>query len=197
VRTKHALVLRRPRLASPETCPVARRTVPGRVLALLVAVLTTAGLVTTATVRPASAAENDSICLSNANSYCLGIGPVEAAIIVEVGREIIQIILDHIGNDPQGDPEDEAEDESDPSLCLQDTGLRPGVDASWGPCGANGTVWIWVPHSDGYYLYSRYSVDNHVPALVLTVDPLSNGAKVFVAIGANPGGAYWQTFNYY
>jgi hypothetical protein len=197
VTTKHTLVLRRPRSpSSTETDTVARRTVPRRVLALLVAMLTTAGLVTTAAARPASAAESDSICLTNSNSYCLGLGPGEIILIVHGALEVIHIILDHIGNDDEGDQEDEAEDENDESLCLMDTGLRPGVDASLGSCGANGTVWIWVPHSDGYYLYSRYSVDNG-DSMVLTVDPLSNGAAVYVDIGANPGGPYWQTFSYY
>ena len=75
-------------------------------------------------------------------------------------------------------------------------GLRPGVGASWGPCGANGTVWILVPHSDGAYMYSRYSVDNH-DAMVLTADPLTSGARMYVDIAANPGSPYWQTFTYY
>lgn len=177
-----------------------RTIIPRRFLALVAAVLTVAGLVTVASTQPASAAESDTICLTNSNSYCLGIGPVEAGviggIIAELIREIAQVIQDHIGNDDEGNPEDEIEDAGDTSLCLTDTGLNPGVDAWWGPCGADGTVWIWVPHSDGYYLYSRYSVDDR-DSMVLTVDPLSNGAALYVDIGANPGGPYWQTFSYY
>jgi hypothetical protein len=84
------------------------------------------------------------------------------------------------------------------TICLTnaDTGLTPGVDATWQPCGADGTVWIEVPHSDGDYLYSRYSVDNE-DSMVLTADPLENDAPLFVTIGANPGSAYWQTWSYY
>lgn len=202
MRTRHNLILRH-RQWPPftETYPLVKRIVPRRFLALIAAVLTTAGLVTTAAARPASAAEPNTICLTNANSYCLGIAPGDIIVIIHgavgAGYELYRIIRDHIGNDPEGDEEDELEDENDTSLCLTDTGLRPGVDAWLGPCGANGTVWIWVRHTDGYYLYSRYSVDNHVPALVLTVNPLSNHSAVHVDIGANPGGADWQTFSYY
>lgn len=183
-----------------------------RFLALAVAVLTVAGVVTIATPRPASAAtprpasavtqrpavaaQPDAVCLTNADSYCLSLGPHEIAIIVHTVGELIKIILERKGNDKQGDEEDELTDRDNPNLCLTDTGLSPGADASWGPCGANGTVWIWVPHTDGFYLYSRFSVD-HGSGLVLTVNPLSNGAPVFVSNPAQPGGADWQTFTYF
>jgi hypothetical protein len=169
---------------------------PRRFLALVTAVLTTVGLVTFASAQPASAEENGAVCLTNADSYCLGIGPHEVIEIVGAAIDVIIFILDKVGDDNDGDQEDEMEDENDTNLCLTDTGLTPGVDAWLGPCGADGTVWIWVPHYDGYYLYSRYSVDNG-DAMVLTVDPLSNGAAVYMDIGANPGGPYWQTFSYY
>jgi hypothetical protein len=184
------------RIRNPLSHPLTRIIKPRRFLALATAVLTTAGLVTFASAQPASAAGDDTVCLTNADSYCLGIGPAEVGEIVYGAIHVIAIIINVLGHDNNGDDEDEMEDENDPSLCLTDTGLTPGVDAWFGPCGADGTVWIWVPHYDGYYLYSRYSVDNG-DSMVLTVDPLSNGAAVYVDIGANPGGPYWQTFSYY
>jgi hypothetical protein len=169
--------------------------VPRRWLALVASIVTVAGGMTAATAQPASAYSTDTVCLTNANNYCVGISHEAAVWIADALPEIVAIILMYINKDNDGDNEDELVDSST-GQCLTDTGLSPGVDARWGPCGANGTVWIWVPHSDGYYLYSRYSVDDH-KSMVLTVDPLSNDAPMYVDIGANPGSAYWQTFSYY
>lgn len=57
-------------------------------------------------------------------------------------------------------------------------------------------MWILVPHTDGAYMYSRYSVDRHIPK-VLTADPLSFGASFYVREAAAPGSPYWQTFTQY
>lgn len=98
----------------------------------------------------------------------------------------------------QGDPEDEIVVEGEEGggdtgagLCLADT----GGDAFLTSCGANGTVWIVIPHSDGSYLESRYLYDNGHPGQVLTVDPLYNRAPVYCFNEENPGSAYWQTFS--
>jgi hypothetical protein len=61
-------------------------------------------------------------------------------------------------------------------------------------CGDNGTVWIVVPHNDGDYLYSRYTIDHGTPE-VLTADPAQNGSELFVAAAAQSGSPYWQTWN--
>jgi hypothetical protein len=150
-----------------------------------------------------------SVCLTNSDSYCLGISGQDiidgiiGAGAYDAIKYIAQVIIDYIGGDPKkdDDPEDEIEgdapqDGEDTELCLTDTGLSTGRDADWGPCGANGTVWTWVPHGDGYYLYSRFAENNGV-SLVLTIDPLSNGSKIYVASPANSGGPYWQTFTHY
>jgi hypothetical protein len=89
----------------------------------------------------------------------------------------------------------EAEDNA--GECVEDTGETTGDDASFGTCGANGTVWILVPHGGGYYLKSRFAEDHGNISMVLSVDPLSNGAPVYVAAPANPGSPYWQTFTHY
>jgi hypothetical protein len=158
------------------------------------------GVVTEEALRSA-ASDPGTICLTNANSYCLGLGPIVEGVIAGVITHDVINALKYIawkivGRDDDGDTEGEIEDDSDTSLCLADTGLTPGVHATWQPCGADGTVWIEVPHSDGDYLYSRYSVDNE-DSMVLTADPLENDAPLFVTIGANPGSAYWQTWSYY
>src|ERR1700689_1743709 len=99
-----------------------------------------------------AAPESGTICLTNADAYCLGISAADAVVIVEGIRALVRIIEIYKGKDNDGDDEEEVEEESNDEptdLCLQDTGLRVGVDATWGPCGANGTVWIFVPHNDG------------------------------------------------
>jgi hypothetical protein len=143
---------------------------------------------------PATPAAN-TICLTNKNSYCLGINPGDAVVIAAVLDFIARMYEIYKGKDNNEDNEDELVDSSN-GKCLTDTGLNVGDRAWWGPCGANGTVWIWIPHSDGYYLFSRYSINNGYP-LCLTVDPLSNGAAVYLYVAENPGSAYWQTFSYY
>jgi hypothetical protein len=138
----------------------------------------------------------DTICLTNDDSYCLGISPEDALIIVAVIKAIVDIIRIYKGKDPDdGDNEYELEDSSN-GLCLTDTGLSLYDQAWLGPCGADGTVWVWIPDSDGYRLFSRYSIDNGYP-LCLTVDPLSNGAAVYLYVAEPPGGAFWQNFSYY
>jgi hypothetical protein len=137
----------------------------------------------------------NSICLTNADSFCLGIDPGTAAVIVASIEAAVRILEIFKGKDNNGDNEDEIEDESN-GLCLQDTGLQNGVAAHWGACGANGTVWILVPHTDGAYIYSRYSVD-HFDSKVLTANPLRDGAAFYVDTAANPGSADWQTFTHF
>ena len=98
-----------------------------------------------------------------------------------------------MGEDSNGDEEEEIEDDNGEGLCLADTGLSFGADANWQACGANGTVWVRVPHSDGVYLYSRFALNRGV-SLVLTSYGLGNGIPLFVADPIAPGGAYWQTW---
>ncbi len=137
------------------------------------------------------------LCLSNADSYCLGIGPVEAgllaAFLYDLANRIAGLIIKTIGKDSDGDDDDEIEDDNGAGLCLADTGLSPGADANWQACGANGTVWVVVPHSDGDYLYDRFALD-HGTSLVLTSNGLGNGIPLFLAGPVGPGGAYWQTW---
>ena len=126
--------------------------VPRRCAALLAAVVTVAGLLSvpasaasaattkaavnvTAAARTSAVAArdvkapravSDGICLTNQNSYCLGISDADAVIISTAIHEIVKIILIYIGKDSDGDNEDEEEDSSN-GLCLTDTGLRPGL----------------------------------------------------------------------
>jgi hypothetical protein len=121
---------------------------------------------------------------------------VGGAAIWEALKAIIELIKKKVEDPGDDDEEDEIVEEGNTSLCLTDTGLSTGVDAKWAACGANGTVWIWVPHGNGFYLKSRFAA-NRGKSLVLTVDPLSNGSKIYVASPANSGSPYWQTFTYF
>jgi hypothetical protein len=173
--------------------------IPRRCLAVVAAVIMVAGLMTAAGTQPASAAVSDGICLTNDNGYCISGGEVEAGVIVLVINEIVGYIVAWIRYKVNGKYDGNSEYElvdSSNGECLTDTGLNVYDQAWLGPCGADGTVWVWIPDSDGYRLYSRYSIDNGYP-LALTVDPLSNGAAVYLYVAEPPGGAFWQNFSYY
>jgi hypothetical protein len=183
---------------SAAACPSRRTRIPRRLLALVAAVVTVAGLVTAVSTSPASAAGTDEICLTNSDGNCFWedvVAGMAGVVILDIAGLIAEWIRDKVGQDNNGDPEDEVKDEST-GLCLADTGLRPGAQAVEASCGANGTVWIWVKDTDGYYLYSRYSVDNG-DSMVLTVDPLSNYAPVYLDIAGPNNHALWQQFTYY
>jgi hypothetical protein len=180
--------------------PARRTGITRRLLALVAATITAAGIMTAVGTRPASAAANDDVCLTNSNSNCLWgevIGGLIAIQIYDVLKVITIWIQKKVGEDDQGNPEEEEKDSST-GLCLADTGLRPGPGspATEAPCGADGTVWILVKDTDGYYMYSRYSVDNDF-SMALTVDPLSNGAPVYLDITAPTNHALWQQFTYF
>jgi hypothetical protein len=119
----------------------------------------------------------------------------------------IKIIWDWIkegkGKGSKGGGEQEGEEkgkgtegggDKDAGLCLAATDAYVG-DAYLTKCGADGTAWIAVPHGDGYYLVSRWWYDNGVPDEVLTADPVSNDAAVFVAPVGGPGSPYWQIWS--
>jgi hypothetical protein len=180
--------------------PARRNGITRRLLAFVAAVITAAGIVTAVGTRPASAASNEDICLTNSSSNCLWQEVVAGLIaieIYEISKRVVEWIQDKVGNDNEGDQEDEEEDSST-GLCLADTGLTagPSSPATEAPCGANGTVWIFVKDTDGYYMYSRYSV-NRGDSLGLTVDPLSNGARVYLDVTAPNNHALWQQFTYF
>ena len=144
------------------------------------------------------------ICLTNSNTYCLGVNPNDVIhTVVEVSQFLLNVWLAYkLGkktNPPdKGDDQDEFKvfeqaggSTYDTGLCLADT----GGNAYYATCGANGTVWVVVPHSNGAYLASRYSLDHGNPKSVLSVNPLAVGSHPFVYNPQNPGTAYWQTFS--
>jgi hypothetical protein len=149
---------------------------------------------------------NDMVCLTNADSYCLGVDPYVIAGLVLALPGAIKVVLDWINqgrnkqNQQQGEEKNEGTEDggTDPEegLCLAMTDAYNG-DAYWTSCGANGTVWIAEPHSDGYYLESRWWYNQGVPNEVLTADPVANDSVLFAAPGEAPGGAYWQTFSWF
>lgn len=141
------------------------------------------------------------ICLTNKDAYCTSIDPGTVKTVIDAILHAVDVIIIYRdiyqGRDDQGDDEEEEQVEGeegggtdDEGLCLADTGGY----AYLASCGADGTVWIVVPHTDGDYLYSRYTVDEG-NSMVLTADPVTNGARLFVAIAAQPGSADWQTWS--
>jgi hypothetical protein len=159
----------------------------------------------TAFMKPAQLTSGTLLCLTNADEYCLGVN-IPWDEIINTGLSAATLVVailtyKFMTKKPtppdQGDTEDEivveGEEDNDAGagLCVADT----GGDAFMTSCGADGTVWIVIPHTDGYYLESRYLYDNGDPNQVLTVDPLDSGASVYCFNEENPGSAYWQTWS--
>jgi hypothetical protein len=161
----------------------------------------TAATPAAATAGSARTAPMDSsettICLTNSNSYCMVTFDVEGTIAIVIAsypiiKDIWAVITKGVY---KGKHEKYAQielEDNQNGLCLADT----FGDAYLASCGADGTIWLVVPHSDGAYLESRYTVDNGIPE-VLTADPLSNNSLLYAEAPANPGSPYWQTWTGY
>jgi len=116
---------------------------------------------------------------------------------------VAKIVWDWI-NQGKGDGGQEGEEQSegdgegggDPGLCLADTNYDGGV-AFMTSCGAYGTSWIAIPHSDGYYLESRWWYNNGYYQELTAYGPLYNNDSLFAYGPTQPGGAYWQTWSWY
>jgi hypothetical protein len=85
---------------SPAACRPTRTIALRRFLALPVAAITMAGVVTFAAESPASAQTPGAVCLTNADSYCLGIGGDEIVHIVVTAIDILRYYFDIYGTDP-------------------------------------------------------------------------------------------------
>ena len=193
-----------------------------RYLALATAITVVAGCVTVAGPQPVSAqttrnaqtasraapaipSSSSELCLANANGSCAGVDSdavLAAVVAFYLGLpKYIELYwkwksMGEGDGGQEGEEQDTGSDDggSDPDagLCLADT----GGNAYMTSCGANGTVWIAIPHNDGYWLYSRYTVDED-HSEVLTSNTTGEGAQLFVTLSdANPGGP-WQTWNWY
>jgi hypothetical protein len=132
------------------------------------------------------------ICLTNASNGCVSIQPGSGNAVL--GSDLI--VRNVIGTDQAGHWEAEIESAGFPGECLADTGLSAGVHANWQACGANGTVWILVPHSNGAYMESRFAVDRGT-LLVLTANGTSPGTQLYVGNPSNPGSPFWQTWTFF
>jgi len=132
------------------------------------------------------------ICLTNASSNCVSIQLGTSGNAVLGSDEIIRNV---VATDQAGHWEAEIESVAFPGDCLADTGLSAGVHANWQACGANGTVWILVPHTDGAYMESRFAVNRGI-LLVLSANAAAHGAQLYVGNPSNPGGP-WQTWSFF
>lgn len=193
---------------------------PRRCLALVAIVATAAGCMTAANAAPASARPAASVrqavdvqpaayaqpnggadlCFTNDTVYCVGVDSMTIFVVVSgtitTGASVITVVLTWIAiknSQKQDQGEEKSDGPDDTGLCLAAT----GGDAYMTSCGANGTVWIVVPHSDGDYLESRYSVDNGLSSKMLTAYPLAQGYSLYVYPPEQPGGDYWQTWSWY
>lgn len=133
------------------------------------------------------------ICLTNASSNCVSIQLGTSGNAVLGSDPIIRNI---VGTDGSGHSEAEIESAAFRGDCLADTGLSAGVHANWQACGANGTVWILVPHTDGAYMESRFAFNRGI-TLVLTANAAAPGTQLYVRGPSNPGSPYWQTWTFF
>jgi hypothetical protein len=192
-----------------------------RCLAMVTAIAVVAGCVIVASTPPVSAqttrtaptasratpaipSSSSDLCLANANASCVGV-PIQ-----DIFDSVIKIIdsapawiliywkwksMGEKDGGQQGEEQDTGSDsdgDPDAGLCLADT----GGDAFMTSCGADGTVWIAIPHNDGYWLYSRYTVDED-NSEVLTSNTTGDGAQLFVTLSDANSGGPWQTWNWY
>jgi len=196
----------------------------GRCLALVTTIAVVAGCVIVANTQPASAqssqtaqvaapaspvsptipSSSSQICLANSNGACVGFPVQDVIQDVIAGAGVaaawVAIFFKWVskGTDDGGQQGEEQDTGSagdgdpDAGLCLADTGGYAYMTS----CGANGTYWIAIPHSDGYWLYSRYTVNNHNPE-VLTSNTTADGARLFVTLSDSSPGGPWQTWNWY
>ncbi len=147
---------------------------------------------------------SEQLCLANSNGNCVGVpideifhGVLAAADTVAAWVAIWLTWRSKGTADggQQGEEQDTGaagDGDPDAGLCLADT----GGDAFMTACGANGTVWIAIPHNDGVWLYSRYTVNNHNPE-VLTANTANPGAPLYVTLSDSSPGGPWQTWNWY
>jgi len=162
--------------------------------------VTSSGLV----VTPNQFKSGNEICLTNANTYCVGFDfktVLDAAVEIANLGIIIWVIINKgkkSDNPDKGDDDEELKvaneangEGVDAGLCLAATG---GL-AHYTTCGANGTVWVEVPHSNGHYLVSRWSLDHGNPNSTLSIDPLRADSDMFVYTPQSPGSPFWQTFS--
>jgi hypothetical protein len=148
---------------------------------------------------------NDFVCLTNSNAYCTSVDPIAIYNAVLNTVIVAKVVWDWI-NKGKGDGGQEGEEQSegdkegggDAGLCLAQTDPNPITgytgDVYLTTCGANGTVWIAVPHSDGYYLESRWWYDHGVQNEVLSTGSPANNTPIFVAPAS---GNYWHTWSWY
>jgi hypothetical protein len=145
-------------------------------------------------------------CLTNDAAVCLSFDPYTIFGVVTGTVNTAILIWQFIkaskggkgGGGQQGKSKSEGTkggNDSNAGLCLADTTANGG-NVFLTACGADGTVWIAIAHSNGYYLESRWWYDQGLYE-ELTTDPSENGNSVFVAPPANPGGSEWQTWSWY
>ena len=198
----------------------------GRCLALVTAIALVAGCVIIASTQPASAqisqtahvtatATPASLAIPTSSSQiCLANSPGAGACVGFPVQDVIQDVIAGAGvaaawvaiffkwvSKGSGDGGQEGEEQDtgsagdgnpDANLCLADTGGYAYMTS----CGANGTIWIAIPHNDGYWLYSRYTV-NQGHAEVLTSNTTADGTRLYVTISDSSPGGPWQTWNWY
>jgi hypothetical protein len=150
----------------------------GRRPAILAAAgILAAGLLSVVTAGPAAAQTPVKFCLTNASSWCMSISFVQAGEAVEMqvneasdpAWEWTTVSEGTYTFNGQQWPSFEIQDGILPTYCLQNTtlnGSNPQV-SDLASCSANGTVWIQVKDSNGYYLVSRYALRTNGNEIVL------------------------------
>ena len=164
-------------LAARRLCVRSAAIIGRRPAILAAAGILAAGLLSVATAGPAAAQTNVKFCFTNASAWCMGMPFVQAgeAVRIQVNETSdpawVWTLVSEGTSTVNGQqwPSFEIQDGISPTYCLQNTTLSgnntQGSDLA--SCSANGTVWIQVKDSNGYYLVSRYALRTNGNEIVL------------------------------
>jgi hypothetical protein len=144
--------------------------------------------------QAASAWTDGYLCLTNARSSCVSVQRGTAGNAV-LGQDPVSRMVVDTNSDGYWEAEFKTYADGNGAFCLASTGLSVGAHASWQHCGANGTVWVLVPHNNGAYLESRYALDRGY-LLVLTANGTTPFTQLYVNSPYAPGSIYWQTWTF-
>ena len=148
----------------------------------------------------------EQLCLSSAAGACIGVpvndiieGAISAADAAGTWLAIYLTLIKKGSGD--GGQEGEEKDtgaagdgDPDAGLCL--TSNNSSEYVYMGPCGANGTTWIAVPHGKAgdYFLKNTFWYRNGRPNYVLAASSDARGTRLIILPDTDNS---WRTWSYY
>lgn len=174
-------------LAARRLCARPAAVIGRRSAILAAAGVFAAGLLSVVTAGPAAAAAPVAFCFTNSPAWCMSLTLAQAGAAVKITTgtawkwtTVSQGMYTFNG---QSWPSFEIQDGGSPNYCLQNTTLSGSNSqvSDLASCSANGTVWIQVRDSNGYYLVSRYALRTNGNEIVLGAIQQQNSAVLGLA----------------